>query len=373
MTTMEFRPAVKAKAKLRLAIIGPSGSGKTFTAMSLATGITGGERFAVIDTEHGSASWYADKFTFDTLELDNFDPRNYVQAIRKAEAAGYGVIVIDSLSHAWEGEGGALEMADKAAKKSSSGNSYMAWRDVTPHQNALVEAMLGSRAHIIATMRAKTDYMIETVNGKSVPKRVGMAPVQRPGMEYEFGVVGLLDLDHTLTITKSRIDTIDGQAFPLPGAELGLTMLAWLDNGVEPPEADVLHHSDGTLKPIPADPQAPIQCSVKGCGTPDEDDLAFGQDGNPYCSVHAAKLTENRAYSAVWNDEHLGHEKGDKFGERAKALGFNGSAAILAALGKDPGDSAPGVVLVEVIKGMGEQPYDAILFNLRAIALSSHS
>ena len=140
--TFEFRAASRQQRKGRIGLIGPSGSGKTYTALELATGFGG--RIALIDTENSSSELYADRFAFDVLNLDTFAPQTYVQAIQAAEQAGYDVLIIDSLSHAWMGRDGALEMVDKATGKSRSGNSFAAWREVTPL--ALVDAQLRARA-----------------------------------------------------------------------------------------------------------------------------------------------------------------------------------------------------------------------------------
>jgi flagellar biosynthesis GTPase FlhF len=148
-----FQKATKHEAKLRFALIGPAGSGKTYTALRIGTRL--GERVAVIDTERGSASKYADVFDFDVVELTKHDPREFVKAIRAAQSAGYDALIIDSLSHAWMGRGGALELVDKAAKGSSSSNSFAAWRSVTPLHNELVDAIAGANLHVIATMRSK--------------------------------------------------------------------------------------------------------------------------------------------------------------------------------------------------------------------------
>src|SRR5665811_318110 len=123
MTDFNFQKATKQRVKARFAIDGPSGSGKTFTALVAATALAENGKIAVIDTEHGSASLYSDAFSFDVLELDNYHPNNYIKAIEMAEKQGYDVIVIDSLSHAWEGEGGALDLADEAAKRQKTPNS----------------------------------------------------------------------------------------------------------------------------------------------------------------------------------------------------------------------------------------------------------
>jgi len=234
-----FSKATKKQSRLRFDIEGPPGSGKTYSGLAIATGLCPpGGKIAVIDTERGSASKYAGQFTFDVLELDNFAPAKYVEAIAAAEAAGYDVILIDSLSHAWNAKGGALEMADKIAKRSSSGNSFNAWKDVTPEQNKMVDAILQSRAHVIVTMRVKTDYVLEKDErtGKTAPKKVGLAAVQREGMDYEFDVVGRMDHTHSMTITKTRCSAITDAFIEQPGEQLAKVLRDWLTDGVAEPE-----------------------------------------------------------------------------------------------------------------------------------------
>lgn len=232
---MQFVKATKTQAKARIALVGPAGSGKTMTALKLATAIADGKRIALIDTEHGSASKYADKFDFDSLQLSSFSPDTYVEAIHAAEDAGYGVLIIDSLSHAWSGKDGALEMVDQAAARQRTENRFTAWRDVTPKHNALVEAIVGSSLHIIGTMRSKTEYIIESVerNGRTIqaPRKVGLAPIQRDGVEYEFDIVGELDADNTLVITKTRLAELTGAVIQKPNGQLGETIKAWLTDG----------------------------------------------------------------------------------------------------------------------------------------------
>lgn len=236
MTQPTFQKATKKRSKARVAIDGPSGAGKTFTALVAAGVLAQGGRVAVIDTERGSASLYSDRFDFDVLELNNFNPQNYINAIDAAERAGYAVIVIDSLSHAWEGEGGALDMVDQATKRSQSGNNYTAWKNVTPLQRKLVDAMLQSPCHIVATMRSKTEYVLETnERGKQVPRKVGMAPVQRQGMEYEFTVVGDMDIDHNLAVTKSRCEVLADKVVLKPDARFWQTFVDWLNSGADAP------------------------------------------------------------------------------------------------------------------------------------------
>lgn len=184
-----FKKAQRKSAKLRLALAGPAGSGKTYSALLIARGLGG--PVAMIDTEHGSGELYADLYNYDVATLTPpFSPERYIQIIKEAEKADYSIIIIDSLSHAWAGEGGVLDIHDRAAR--STRNSFTAWREVTPQHNALVEAMLQSPCHIIATVRTKTAYEVQQEGNKTKVVKVGLAPIQRDGLEFEFSVV--LDL-----------------------------------------------------------------------------------------------------------------------------------------------------------------------------------
>lgn len=222
-----FKKATKESSRLRLAIIGPSGSGKTYTALALATAI--GEQVAVGDSERGSASKYAHKFDFDVSELEEFHPQKYIDLIKTAEKLGYDVLVIDGLSQAWAGVGGALELVDKAATRSKSGNKFAAWREVTPLHNKLVDTILQADLHIIATMRAKTEWVVEENDkGKKIPKKIGLAPVQRDGLEYEFDIVADMDLEHNFIISKTRCAELDNAVINRPGDELAEALIEWL-------------------------------------------------------------------------------------------------------------------------------------------------
>ena len=229
---MSFRKAEKRKAKLRLAITGPAGSGKTYGALLIAQGLGG--KIAMLDTENGSGDLYGDKFDYDICPITApYDVRKYLQGIHDAEEASYDVLIIDSLSHAWNGEGGLLDMQSKITENSKSGNSYAAWRKVTPWQNKLVEFILTSKCHIIATIRSKTEYMqVENEQGKKEIKKVGLAPVQREGMDYEFTTVFDLSINHMVTVSKDRTSLFDGEVFQLT-KDTGKALKEWLDNGVE--------------------------------------------------------------------------------------------------------------------------------------------
>lgn len=230
---LEFTKATKSKGKGRIALVGPSGSGKTYTALALASGL--GENIALIDTENGTASKYAHKFNFSELTLREFSPATYIEAIHAAEQAGFDVLIIDSLSHAWMGKGGALEMVDREAARSTSSNSFAAWRKVTPHHNALVDALVQCSIHLIVTMRSKTEYVLQANDkGKMEPRKVGLAPVQRDGLEYEFDIVADIDLDHNFVVSKTRCEMLDGVVVHKPDARVADTIKAWLSDGAEP-------------------------------------------------------------------------------------------------------------------------------------------
>lgn len=245
---MEIKKAQRMKAKLRMGIAAPSGAGKTYSALLLAFGLGG--KVGLIDTEHGSGHLYAHLGDYDVIEVSApYSVAKYTQAIKAFEDAGYQTIIIDSLSHAWAGDGGLLDKQGKLADRGT--NSFAAWRTITPEHNALVDAMLRSPCHIIATMRAKQDYVLETNDkGKQQPKKVGMAPVQREGMEYEFTVMLDVDMHHIASASKDRTSLFDGRFFKI-GKETGVELLQWLETGVAGPDVKAI--LDGISKSATVD------------------------------------------------------------------------------------------------------------------------
>jgi hypothetical protein len=226
-----FRPATRQKVKLRMAIDGVSGSGKTFTALRMATAL--GKKIAVINTESGAVEKYLGlapdgvPFQFDVCELNDFAPSKYTESILAAGASGYDVLIIDSLSHAWAGSGGALELKDR-----KGGNSFTAWKDITPMQNQMIEAVLRSPCHVIVTMRSKQEYVLEQDDrGRSTPRKMGMAPVQRAGMEYEFDIYCSIDSEHIMRVSKSRCPEVADALTVKPGAAFMEPVLKWLNDG----------------------------------------------------------------------------------------------------------------------------------------------
>jgi hypothetical protein len=229
VTSLSFSKATKKAAKGRVALDGPSGSGKTYTSLLLASVL--GERIAVIDTEHGSASKYADLFEFDTLHLDRYSPQILIEALGAAAVAGYDVVVIDSLSHFWMGTDGMLEQVDKAAKR-SGGHGMSGWKEMRPVERQMVESLLAYPGHVICTLRVKTDWVEgENARGKRVMQKVGTKAEQREGLEYEFDLVASLDLSNELTVVKSRCPALAGEIVARPGRPFAETFKAWLDDG----------------------------------------------------------------------------------------------------------------------------------------------
>lgn len=220
---LEFRPAARKSAKLRLALAAPSGFGKTFSALRVAKGLGG--KVAVLDTEAGSADLYSEHFNYDVLQMNApFTPEKYIMAIKAAEDAGYDTLIIDSLSHSWAGTGGLLDKHGAIADK--GGNSFAAWRTVTPEYQKLVDAILQSSLHIIVTLRSKTDYSME---GGKVTK-LGLAPVVRDNFEYEMTICFDVDKEHRGHTSKDRTGLFTNQIVDM-NEKVGEQLLEWLEGG----------------------------------------------------------------------------------------------------------------------------------------------
>lgn len=246
--SIQFQRAERKQSKLRLGITGPTGSGKTYGALCIATGLGG--RIAVLDTENGSASLYADEFEFDVINLvAPYNPERFIEVIKAAEQAGYDTLIIDSATHEWSGVGGCLELVDKIAPK-FKGNTWSAWNEVTPRHRAFIDAMLQSRINIIATMRSKMETTQEdSGNGKKRVVKLGMKSEQRDGIEYEFTVVlDLIHDGHYAIATKDRTRLFAGREPEQIDVSTGKKLLAWLNSG----KADQTINADqhNTLKQL---------------------------------------------------------------------------------------------------------------------------
>ena len=223
-----FKKATKAQAKLRAAGFGPSGSGKTMSMLRIGRGLAGPTgTVAVIDTERGSASKYSDRFDFDVLDLIDHTVQGYVEAIKSAH--GYDVLVIDSLSHGWQS---LLEEVEKLAKAKYRGNTWSAWSEGTPLQRKLVNAILDFPGHVLATIRSKTEWTtVEDSRGKKAPQRIGMAPEQGKGIEYEFDLLLEISTEHIANVIKDRTGRFQDRLIDKPDEEFGRQLALWLADG----------------------------------------------------------------------------------------------------------------------------------------------
>lgn len=241
-----FTPVTRKKSKLRLALTGVSGAGKTLSALYIAYGITGDwNKVVLIDTEHERARFYADRsdlgtgtFLYASL-TPPYSPDRYKEFVKSAAmiVGEDGVVIVDSLSHAWNNEGGVLEIKDRIASQAGK-NSYTAWNEAGREQSSLINEILSVPCHTIVTMRSKMDYILEENDrGKKTPVKVGLAPVQRDDTEYEFDIVLDISRDHIATASKDTTFLDKYGAVITP--ELGARLKAWLDDGVEPDKCAV--------------------------------------------------------------------------------------------------------------------------------------
>ena len=224
-----FTKATRQQSKLRLCISGPSGSGKTTAALVLADAIKGDGRIALIDTENGSASLYANQFDFDVMNMQPpFTPQSFVEAIQDAQSDDYSVIVIDSATHEWAGAGGCLAMNEQTARAKFKGNTWSAWSDTDKEHQKFIDAMVHSTKHIICTARSKTETAQE---GKKIV-RLGTKLVQRDNFEYEFTVaLDLVHDGHFANPVKDRTGLFTNSSPEPITKDTGDKLLVWLNDG----------------------------------------------------------------------------------------------------------------------------------------------
>jgi hypothetical protein len=247
---MEIRTAKRTRAQLRIGLQGPSGSGKTYSSLLLAFGITGDwSRVTIIDTENNSADLYAHLGSYNVLPLaPPFTPERYIEAIEKVEKSidvasvaptgmqhatnvGSSAIIIDSLSHEWEGTGGILDIHNNMV-----GNSFTNWGKLTPRHNAFINKILQSQSHVICNIRAKQDYVLSEKNGKMVPEKVGMKGITREGTDYEMTLVLELDMKNNAVSTKDRTGLFTGKPEFRINTLIGKKLLEWANKDVDPAE-----------------------------------------------------------------------------------------------------------------------------------------
>jgi len=307
---LQLKKAQRSKAFLKLGISAPSGGGKTLGALLLGYGLVKKmypdkpadflwSKIAIIDTENGSGELYVGS-THQNTKIGEynavtirspFEVDKYISALDLCEKAGMDVCIIDSTTHAWSGEGGLLEEQQNIAKR--IGNSYAAWRDITPKHNEFVSKMLQTPMHVIATMRSKQEYVQEkTDNGKTTIRKVGLEPEQRKGMEFEFTVFFEIDVDHKAFGSKDRTSLYDQKWFTIT-PEIGERYMEWLQGGVdEAPEILATSHVSNPEVARQGVLQEIIAIATKLGGSSNEAVTAVMKKYHPTANPNAIKESE---------------------------------------------------------------------------------
>lgn len=257
MAPLAFKPAARQAVRLKVLVDGPSGSGKTFGALSIAEGIAGdGGRIALIDSEHERASFYADRVRFDALSLQDHHPDRYIEAIDAAVEAGYAVVIIDSLSHAWHD---VLARKEQYERDNPRANAFTMWGRFTPQWERLVQHILRAPVHVIATARSKQAYEQTEQNGKKSVVKMGLQPQVRDGTEYEFGLVFSLEQTHRARATKDNTFLFAGEEkmYDLADGSVPRALNEWLSTAtpVAAPEAETVSAVNAAIGQLPPDDQ----------------------------------------------------------------------------------------------------------------------
>lgn len=223
----KLRKATRQKAKIRLGLSAVSGGGKTFSALAIAKGLAGAwDKVVVIDSENNSADLYSHLGDFNVYPLEApYSPERYIEAIKECEKAGMSVIIIDSITHEWDGKGGCLEIVE------SLGGKYQNWAQVTPRHQAFIDSILHSTCHVITTVRRKQDYEMVKDGSKVKVEKAGLKEVTREGFEYELTANLELDARHNATASKDRTGLFMGQPPFVPSEKTGELIAQWCEQG----------------------------------------------------------------------------------------------------------------------------------------------
>lgn len=258
---LTMKKASRKKAYIKIGLSAPSGGGKTLSSLLLGYGMmkekypneddaTRWSKIAIIDTENGSGELYVGLRIhnlvigeYNAITIDSpYTAEKYITAIELCENNGIEVCIIDSTSHLWSGEGGLLQQHGEITKR--VGNSWTAWRDITPMHNKFVEMMLTTPMHIIATMRSKQEYVMEKEDGyKTNIRKVGLEPEQRKGMEFEFTIFLEINNEHEAFGSKDRTSMFDQKTFVIT-PDVGAQIMKWINSGVPDTEEKVVAKMD---------------------------------------------------------------------------------------------------------------------------------
>jgi len=227
---MKLKKAERHQVKLRVGLSGPSGFGKTYSALLLAYGISNDwEKVVIIDTENNSASLYSHLGDFNVITLQEpFSPERYIEAIKLCESSNIEVIIIDSISHEWQGKGGCLEIHEQL------GGRFNDWARVTPRHNSFIDAIIQSTCHIVTTSRRKVDYSLDQdSNGKTKVMKLGTKEITREGFEYELTLnLELLNDKHLVSASKDRTGLFMNKPEFVVNSATGKRLINWCNQGL---------------------------------------------------------------------------------------------------------------------------------------------
>ena len=232
---MKLQTAQRHQVKLRLGLSGASGFGKSYSALLLAYGITNDwSKIAIIDTENNSASLYSHLGDFSVLSLyEPYSPERYIEAIKTCENASMEVIIIDSITHEWQGKGGCLQIHEQL------GGRFQDWSKVSPRHQAFIDAILQSKGHIITTVRSKIDYSLDSdQNGKTKVVKHGTKEITREGYEYELTVnFELINDGHLAKASKDRTGLFSNKPEFIINQATGKKLIHWCNEGLSVEQA----------------------------------------------------------------------------------------------------------------------------------------
>lgn len=233
MSKLQIRKAQRTAAFIKIALSGVAGAGKTMSALRMAVGLADGGKILLADTENASADLYAQHFDFDKVDIaPPFEHTDFIEAAKMAVANGYRVHIIDSGSHLWKG---VLEYKEALDARGGRQNGYTNWREPSKQFDDAINTFLQIPIHIIVCLRSKTEYVQEENNGRKVVRKVGLAPIFRDGMDFEFSAVLDIGTDHYAVSSKDRTGLFGGRPFQIT-EETGKAILNWMKSAPAPAE-----------------------------------------------------------------------------------------------------------------------------------------
>lgn len=241
MGVINIREAEREGARLVIGLGGISGSGKTFTALQLAWGLANGDakKVGLLDTENRRGSLYANslvdkagaihKFLIGDLYAP-FSPQRYKDSILEFQNAGVEVLVIDSVSHEWEGMGGCEDIANAGDPKTPR------WNKAKAEHKAFMNALLASDMHIIVCMRAREKVKLVKVNGKTEFESQGVLPIQEKNFVFELTASMMMwneGKEQAVMKCPAELRDILGRQEGYITARDGLALRKWVDGGAK--------------------------------------------------------------------------------------------------------------------------------------------